>query len=767
MGNNTVTSFDDSRPGIYVPENKTLTIQGDGSLTASVHSDGSWSAGIGGGFDFSTFTPQNCGNIVLSGGTIIANGGTRSAGIGSVYRGRCGDITIGSDIIRVIATRGPADGFEDQVDAIGAGLGGNCGTVTVAPELLDTTSGATRTILSWDGNLSTLTSDATAYDGMVITGTLGGNYKVSIAPGATVVLSNANITCGSNNSDYSWAGLTCLGSATLVLEGDNAIKGFYEDYPGIYVTNNAMLTISGTGSLTAYSNGWGAGIGAAYHIPCGEITIESGTIYAYGGSLNNLGEFNSANSNAAGIGGAKYAACGYITIRGGNIFAAGGLWNAGIGGGYLGACADIRINGGTVEAVGGACAAGIGTGKNPASFCDVGIAAEITRVVATCGEDCNNPIGAGLNDEHSTASVNSLGLIDSTSGNTRTIQPWDGDLATLTSDIVARDGTVITGTLLRAVKMSIADDARVTISNATIEGITGFAWAGLTCRGDAEIVLSGTNTVKGFDYTYPGIHVPSGSTLTISGTGALDASSNGSGAGIGGGYQLACGNIVIASGTITATGGNWAAGIGGGESSDCGDITITGGTITATGGSDAAGIGGGYDGSSGTIAIGAGITRVVATRGEDFEHDPIYDGAAAFSNVPSGLTDTLSADGSTRTIASGASGYTAWATANSVSGAWNALDANGVANVFRYAFNLPTGDAAILGIRFNEAGKAVITTPPQVNSAGFTFTVVASDSVDGTEHVATYPLDPLGTGETVIDETPSTSRFFRLRAVTQ
>ena len=118
----------------------------------------------------------------------------------------------------------------------------------------------------------------------------------------------------------------------------------------------------------------------------------------------------------------------------------------------------------------------------------------------------------------------------------------------------------------------------------------------------------------------------------------------------------------------------------------------------------------------------------------------------------------------TRTIEGGisASTYEAWAAVNGIAGNWKARDANGIHNVFRYAFNKPTGDFTLLGITFNQAGKAVIVTPPLANSRGFAFSVVASDAVDGTGDVATTPLDP--SGETVIDEADKAKRFFRLRA---
>ena len=83
--------------------------------------------------------------------------------------------------------------------------------------------------------------------------------------------------------------------------------------------------------------------------------------------------------------------------------------------------------------------------------------------------------------------------------------------------------------------------------------------------------------------------------------------------------------------------------------------------------------------------------------------------------------------------------------------------------MFRYAFGKPTNDFALLGIAFNNDGKAVIVTPPLVNGSDFAISVVVSDNVDGTGNSATYSLNP--SGKTVINETGKTSRFFRLRAV--
>ena len=227
------------------------------------------------------------------------------------------------------------------------------------------------------------------------------------------------------------------------------------------------------------------------------------------------------------------------------------------------------------------------------------------------------------------------------------------DLATVTANTTVEDGYTIINTLAGNYKISIAGSATVTLKDVTINGTDNinYDWAGITCEGDATIILSGSNTVKGFDSYYPGINVPEGSTVTIRGDGSLNASSNGYGAGIGGGNNNskcgnitiesgtiiatggveatgigsgsggdgACGNITITGGNVTAMGGDFAAGIGAGAASSCGNITISGGTVTAMGGDSAAGIGSGYNtnfGSTcGDITIASGVTKVTATRG--------------------------------------------------------------------------------------------------------------------------------------------------------
>jgi hypothetical protein len=240
--------------------------------------------------------------------------------------------------------------------------------------------------------LSTINANYTASDGETLTGTLASNVKISIADGATVALNNVNIN-GTNDSNYKWAGITCEGDATIILSGTNTVKGFYKFYPGIQAAAGKTLIIKSIGSLTASSNGNGAGIGGGIGVACGNIEIQGGTITATGGEY------------AAGIGGDFDATCGNITISGGTVTATGGEQAAGIGGGRRGvsdasSCGNILISGGTVTATGGENAAGIGGGRGNSntelSSCGtITITTGVTKVTATKGSNADNSIGAG------------------------------------------------------------------------------------------------------------------------------------------------------------------------------------------------------------------------------------------------------------------------------------------------------------------------------------------------------------------------------------
>ena len=164
-------------------------------------------------------------------------------------------------------------------------------------------------------DIGELEGDYEVQNGDVLTGTLVGNKKITVANGATVTLRDVNII-SLDNAEY--AGITLLGSATIILKGNNIVKGglydgYYNLWPGIYVPENNRLEIKGEGSLTASNGtsecseyGAGCGIGGGYtpeYSKVGDIFITGGTDTAIGGPY------------AAGIGCSMYGSVGTIIIR--------------------------------------------------------------------------------------------------------------------------------------------------------------------------------------------------------------------------------------------------------------------------------------------------------------------------------------------------------------------------------------------------------------------------------------------------------------------
>ena len=160
-GNNTVNGGD-TYAGIYVPEGKTLTIRGTGSLTVT---GGIGGAGIGGNQE------GNCGSIVISGGTITATGGSHGAGIGLGYSSECvfGDITISGG----------------TVTATGSGQAPGIGGPNAYFENITITDGVTKVTVNKGSNstysIGTSDSDYMEYCGAItIGGTVyfnGGNFE--------------------------------------------------------------------------------------------------------------------------------------------------------------------------------------------------------------------------------------------------------------------------------------------------------------------------------------------------------------------------------------------------------------------------------------------------------------------------------------------------------------------------------------------------------------------------------------------------------------
>ncbi|MDT3360440.1 MAG: hypothetical protein LIR31_00360, partial [Bacteroidota bacterium] len=120
--NNLVVMSDVNYPAVFVPKGKTLTISGTGELYANSEFGG---AGIGGGYDYDTSTPINCGTIVIAGGVIEAMGGYGAAGIGSGYHSSCDGIIITGGVI----TQSYGG---DSAAGIGCGYRGTCGIIKIS-----------------------------------------------------------------------------------------------------------------------------------------------------------------------------------------------------------------------------------------------------------------------------------------------------------------------------------------------------------------------------------------------------------------------------------------------------------------------------------------------------------------------------------------------------------------------------------------------------------------------------------------------------------
>lgn len=178
-----------------------------------------------------------------------------------------------------------------------------------------------------------------------------------------------------------------------------------------------------------------------------------------------------------------------------------------------------------------------------------------------------------------------------------------------TIDVASDADLVLNGVDIDASGMS---DAAITIE----PGVTST----VTLESGPENTLQGGNNYAGLAVSWEKDEPLSN--LTIDGSGTLNATGGGSGAGIGGSKSRngVYGNITIESGTINATGTGRSAGIGSSDNpgdgtsngswkyveDNWGVITINNGEITARGNGNGAGIGGGNHTSSGQIVINGG-----------------------------------------------------------------------------------------------------------------------------------------------------------------
>ena len=271
-------------------------------------------------------------------------------------------------------------------------------------------------------DLGDVTANKTITNGQTVTGTLGRNVEISIANGATITLENATI----NRTSNSYPGLTCLGSATINLVGNNTANGGSQKAGILIGGTGTTLIINGPGSLSATGGSMSAGIGLSRNwgtsYTGGSIVINGGTITA-----RSSGVFTSGIGTGC-VGSSSSVIMGDITINGGTVVAYGSEAGAGIGTGFCyNTCTnrvgDITITGGTVVVTGGANdggnPGGTAIGAGPSNYAtSTNAVGNITisggTVTATCGTSAVSTIGK--------SSANSVcGVIEFTAAPTITL----------------------------------------------------------------------------------------------------------------------------------------------------------------------------------------------------------------------------------------------------------------------------------------------------------------------------------------------------------
>lgn len=189
-GTNYVKCLDSSSPGIHIPTNCTLIIQGEGTLTAYP----SYGAAIGSGWK------RAGGNIIIAGGNINAVSNWSGAGIGAGQTA-CGNITITGGNVSVT---GEGTGIGSSSDV------GACGNITI-------TGG-------------TITATATKYDNSAIGAGYGNNGNAScgsiIITGGTVTATGhgtgAGIGCSRANANSTCGTITILDGTVTATKGASA-----------------------------------------------------------------------------------------------------------------------------------------------------------------------------------------------------------------------------------------------------------------------------------------------------------------------------------------------------------------------------------------------------------------------------------------------------------------------------------------------------------------------------------------------------------------
>ena len=289
----------------------TLTLKdnkeaGSGSLNAE---GGALSAGIGACYE------EGTKNIIITGGTVTATGGDGGAGIGGGNGGGAENITITGST--VTATGGSAMGFG------GAGIGGGSdGRNSDSNGKNITITGSTVTAKGGNGSAG-------------IGGGVGGSGESITITGSTVTAEGGNGAAGIGSGNGKNITIT---DSTVTATGKYGGAGI----GGGNGKNGEAITITGS-TVTATGKYGGAGIGGGGFDGGGNgnhITITDSTVIATSEGVGERG-----NRGGAGIGGGCIGNGENIAITGSTVTATGHFGGAGIGGGYKGSGSNVTVSG--------------------------------------------------------------------------------------------------------------------------------------------------------------------------------------------------------------------------------------------------------------------------------------------------------------------------------------------------------------------------------------------------------------------------------------
>ncbi len=289
----------------------TLTLKdnkeaGSGSLNAE---GGALSAGIGACYE------EGTKNIIITGGTVTATGGDGGAGIGGGDGGGAENITITGST--VTATGGSAMGFG------GAGIGGGSdGRNSDSNGKNITITGSTVTAKGGNGSAG-------------IGGGVGGSGESITITGSTVTAEGGDGAAGIGSGNGKNITIT---DSTVTATGKYGGAGI----GGGNGKNGEAITITGS-TVTATGKYGGAGIGGGGFDGGGNgnhITITDSTVIATSEGVGERG-----NRGGAGIGGGCIGNGENIAITGSTVTATGHFGGAGIGGGYKGSGSNVTVSG--------------------------------------------------------------------------------------------------------------------------------------------------------------------------------------------------------------------------------------------------------------------------------------------------------------------------------------------------------------------------------------------------------------------------------------